>query len=173
RLESRIREKKWRQCRREAAESMRNERPVIRKSNRKHSRHDQDDERQSEQRAHPNLNPPEPPHARDVNRIEEDETGDRNRQRRSAAAEQLDEVVAKSKREIRQRADIRNDLQPDADKRRPIPAERARKMRVLPTRLPPQRRRQKDRVSNRRGQNRWGEQQITKDDTRPDRKSVV
>src|SRR5205823_9295634 len=166
RLESRIREKKWRQCRREAAQSMRDERPVIRKSNRKHSRHDQHDKRQSEQRAHPNLNPPEPPHARDVNRIEEDETGDRNRQRRSATAEQFDEVVAKRKREIRQRADIRNDLQPDADKRRPIPAERPGKMRVLPTRLPPQRRRKKDGVSNRRRQNRWRKKQVTKNDTR-------
>src|SRR5438874_772903 len=107
--------KKRRQRRREPAESMRDERPIIRKSNRKHSRHDQDYQRQSEQRAHPIHNPPEPPHARNVNRIEEDETGDRNRQRRSATSEQLDKVLAKRNREIRQRPDIRNDLQPNTD----------------------------------------------------------
>src|SRR5438105_3261113 len=141
RLESGICEEEWRQAGRESADSVRHERTIVCESNREHARYDEHDQREAEQRAHPHLNASEPADAGDVNRIEEDETGDRDRQRRAATANQLSEVLRKRDGEIRERADVRNDLQPDADEGESIAAERARKMRVLAAGLAAERRR--------------------------------
>ena len=93
-----------------------------------------------------------------------DRDGDRHHERRSPAAE---EVIGEGAREIRKRADVRNDLQPHADEREAVSAECARDVCVLAARLAAQRRGDENRISDRRGQDRRRENEVSEDDARP------
>ena len=146
------------------------ERDVMRGTDREQPRHDQDDDGDTEKRAHRDLDPAEPSHSRHVDHERDEETAQRQRHPilgAQSSGRERDDVVGKGHGEKRQRPDVRDDLQPRPEERDPVSPERPGDVRVLSPRLPPQGSREKNRISHRSGQDRRSQHDVVQDDARP------
>src|SRR3954468_16336875 len=103
-------------------------------------------------------------HAGDVDRVEEDERGDGERRR--IDVHEPARVIGERASEVRERAGVRNDLQPRAEEGEPVAAERARDVRVLAARLLAERRRKKHGVRGGGGEHRGREHDVAEDHAR-------
>src|SRR5439155_8914149 len=91
--------------------------------------------------------------------------GERQR-RRAAPSEKLVDVITECAGQERECADVRNDLQPCADKCDAVSAEGAGEMRVLAARQAAERSGEKDRIGDGGGQNRRREDHVSEDHAR-------
>src|SRR6185503_4287985 len=106
------------------------ERRIIRRMNREESWNYQHDNRDAQQRAHCDLQAPEPTDAHNVHDIKKDETADGQGLMRElstdAVAAEFDNVISQRARQISAGADISDNLQPGADVGDFVPAKRSR-----------------------------------------------
>src|SRR5262249_30683640 len=122
----RVRKEEWREAGQKASGSMCDERPIVLRADSKQSRSDQREERNAQQSAHRHLQPPEPSHADQVNKVEEEQANERERQsarlRGEPTAGGRNQIIGQRIRQKSLGADGRDDLQPRADEGQAAPS---------------------------------------------------